>query len=122
MIGYTTVGANDLTKAAAFYEPLMSSMGASRIMEDEKLVLWGRNNKAPMFGIIKPFDGKPASVGNGTMIALMCDSTEQVDELHAKALSLGAIDEGEVGPRGDNFYGGYFRDLDGNKLVFFNMV
>lgn len=96
-------------------------MGANRIMEDERLVLWGRNNKAPMFGIIKPFDGKPASVGNGTMIALMCDSTEQVDELHAKSLSLGAIDEGEVGPRGDSFYGGYFRDLDGNKLVFFYM-
>ncbi len=69
--------------------------------------------------MLTPFDGKPATVGNGMMVALVVDSTEKVDRVHAKALALGGKDEGPAGPRGDGFYAGYFRDLDGNKLYVF---
>lgn len=72
-----------------------------------------------MFSVIKPYDGNPATVGNGTMIALAADSTKQVDALHAKALLLGADDEGAPGMRQSGFYCAYARDLDGNKLNFF---
>ena len=72
--------------------------------------------------ITKPFDGNPATVGNGVMVALMVDSTDKVDALYAKAIELGGTDEGAPGARSDNFYAGYFRDLDGNKLNFFCMT
>ena len=67
----------------------------------------------------KPFDKKPATVGNGVMVALEASNAAQVDALHRRALQLGAADEGAPGPRGEGFYAGYFRDLDGNKLNFF---
>jgi predicted lactoylglutathione lyase len=71
----------------------------------------------PALGVIKPFDGKPASVGNGVMIALVADSNDTVDAVYRKAIALGAKDEGAPGPRGlDGFYAAYFRDLDGHKL------
>ena len=66
--------------------------------------------------VIKPFDGKPATVGNGVMVALQAASKEQVGAVHKKALELGGKDEGAPGPRGAGFYAAYFRDLDGNKL------
>jgi predicted lactoylglutathione lyase len=69
--------------------------------------------------IMTPFDGKPATVGNGVMVGLVVKTKEQVDQLYQKALSLGATGEGAAGPRGEGFYVGYFRDLDGNKLCFF---
>jgi predicted lactoylglutathione lyase len=72
-------------------------------------------------GVIKPIDGKPATVGNGSMVALAVQSPAQVDRLHKLALELGGKDEGAAGPRGDSFYAGYFRDLDGNKLNVFCM-
>lgn len=73
-----------------------------------------------MLMVFKPANEKPATAGNGTMVALMMDSTEMVDRFHEKAIELGATDEGLPGPRGDDgFYGGYFRDLDGNKLLAF---
>lgn len=121
MIGYITLGTNDLERAASFYDDLLNGLGGARAMENERLIAWSAGAGTPMFAVIKPADGNAASTGNGTMIALACESTEQVGELHAKALSLGATDEGAPGPRGDGFYGGYFRDLDGNKLVFFKM-
>ena len=74
------------------------------------------------FSVTKPYDGNPATVGNGVMIALKMDSTEQVDAFYAKAIELGASDEGEPGPRGEGFYAGYFRDLDGNKLNAFTFA
>lgn len=122
MIGYTTLGTNDLERAAKFYDALFADMGAKRAMENERMIAWSAGRGTPMFAVLKPFDGKAASAGNGTMIALHCPDHGTVDALHAKALSLGASDEGAPGARGDGgFYGGYFRDLDGNKLVFFNM-
>ena len=90
MIGYTTVGTNDLEKAAAFYDALFADLGLKRIVPNERLILWSSKAGAAMFGVIKPFDGQPASSGNGTMVALMVDDAETVAKLHAKALELGA--------------------------------
>ena len=119
MIGYVTVGTNDLEKAAKFYDALLAEFGAKRQMEAETFVAWG--NGAAGFGVIKPYDGNAASVGNGTMVALACDKPDMVDRVYKKAMELGAKDEGAAGPRGDSFYAGYFRDPDGNKLNAFLM-
>ena len=121
MIGYTTFGTNDLKRAGAFYDALLAVLGAKRAMEMETFIAWATAPNTPMFAIIKPFDGKPATVGNGVMVALAASSKEQVNALHAKALALGGTDEGAPGPRGPGFYAGYFRDLDGNKLNAFFM-
>ena len=116
MIGYTTVGTNDLKRAAGFYDALLAELGAKRAMEMETFIAWATAPNTPMVAIIKPFDKKPATVGNGVMVALLASSKEQVDKIHAKALALGGKDEGTPGPRGPGFYAGYFRDLDGNKM------
>ena len=116
MIGYVTLGTNDLPRAAAFYDALLAEIGARRLWEGSRGYGWGIADDAPSLGILKPFDGQPATVGNGVMVSLEVDSRELVDRLHRKALELGGKDEGPVGLRGDNFYAGYFRDLDGNKL------
>jgi catechol 2,3-dioxygenase-like lactoylglutathione lyase family enzyme len=117
MIGYVTFGTNDLARAAKFYDQLFGIIGAGRSMESETFVAWAVAPDKPALGIIKPFDGKPATVGNGTMVAISVDSNAKVDSIHRKALELGGKDEGAPGPRGSaGFYAGYFRDLDGNKL------
>ncbi len=121
MIGYATLGSNDRQKSGAFYDELLGILGAKRAMEDgDRLILWA-NGKGPMLGVIKPYNGEPATVGNGNMVALAVGSRENVDKIYAKALELGGTCEGAPGLRGGNFYGGYFRDLDGNKLVAFHM-
>jgi len=121
MIGYITVGTNDMERAAKFYDELLADMGAQRAMESDRFVGWSSGEGTPMFMIIKPADGNDAKAGNGNMIALAAGSNDKVDSLYAKAISLGGTDEGAPGPRAGTFYGGYFRDLDGNKFVFFNM-
>jgi predicted lactoylglutathione lyase len=121
MIGYVTLGTNDLARAAKFYDELLAGMGAKRAMESDRFVAWAAGAGSPMLLLIKPHDGQPATVGNGVMVALHAGSNAKVDAMHAKALALGAQDEGAPGPRGGSFYGGYFRDGDGNKLVFFNL-
>ncbi len=119
MIGYATLGTNDLPRAAAFFDALLAELGAKRLWEFDRGIAWGVAKDKPSLALMKPFDGKPASVGNGVMIGLVVDSHEKVDRVHKKALTLGGTDEGAVGPRGDGFYAGYFRDLDGNKLNVF---
>ena len=115
MIAYVTLGTNDLPRATDFYEKLFSSLGAQRLWESETGVAWGVGD-GPGVGVLKPFDGKAATRGNGTMVALGMDSKEKVDALYKLAISLGATDEGKPGQRMDGFYAAYFRDLDGNKL------
>ncbi len=123
MIGYVTLGSNDVEKAAAFYDELLAEIGAGRLMENDRFIAWGTSPTAPMLCIIRPFDEQPATVGNGVMVSLYMDSTDKVDSLHKKALALGSQDEGAPGPRGDGeFYGGYFRDMDGNKLCAFHFI
>jgi hypothetical protein len=122
MIGYTTVGTNDFTRAAAFYDALFATIGAGRFMESDTFIAWGCAPTQPAFAIIRPFNGQPASVGNGVMIAMVFDSPEKVNAFYEKAIALGASDEGAPGARSPNFYAGYFRDLDGNKLNAFCMT
>jgi catechol 2,3-dioxygenase-like lactoylglutathione lyase family enzyme len=119
MIGYVTLGTNDLQRGAAFYDALLAEIGATRLWDFGRGVAWGVAQDKPSLALMKPFDGQPATVGNGVMVALVVDSREKVDRLHRKALELGGKDEGAVGPRGKGFYAGYFRDLDGNKVNVF---
>jgi len=122
MIGYITLGTNQFDKAASFYDALLSELGASRFMQSDSFIAWATVPGQPALSIIKPHDGEQACIGNGVMVALVVDSTDKVDAMYAKAIELGATDEGKPGPRGDGgFYVGYFRDLDGNKLNFFSM-
>ena len=116
MIGYVTLGTNKMDEAAEFYDALLGTLGASRMLESETFIAWSAGTGSPAISIIKPQDGNAATVGNGVMVAIAVDSSEKVDALHAKALQLGGTDEGAPGSRMDNFYAGYFRDLDGNKL------
>jgi catechol 2,3-dioxygenase-like lactoylglutathione lyase family enzyme len=119
MIGYVTFGTNDLPRAAAFYDALLAELGAKRLMEFPNGIVWGTSMTQPSLGLMKPYDGQAATRGNGTMVALVVETPAQVDAVYAKAMSLGAQDEGPAGPRGDSFYAGYFRDPDGNKLNVF---
>ena len=116
MIGYVTLGTNNFDDAAKFYDELLGSIGAGRFMESDEFIAWATAPGSPAISITKPYDGKEATVGNGMMVAIVVDSREKVNALHAKAMELGGADEGAPGQRMDNFYAGYFRDLDGNKL------
>ncbi len=122
MIGYITLGSNKIVEAAEFYDELLATIGAKRIMSDAAFVAWSTGKSAPAVSITRPFDGKPASVGNGVMVAIAVDTPSKVDAFHAKALQLGGVDEGAPGTRYGNLYVGYFRDLDGNKLNAFCLV
>jgi predicted lactoylglutathione lyase len=117
MIGYVTLGTNDLKKSSAFYDKLCGELGMGRFMENDRLIAWGGPGRGAGFGVALPYDGQPMTVGNGVMAAFSAKDKAQVDRLHALAISLGAACEGPPGPRGTGgFYAAYFRDPDGNKL------
>jgi len=118
MIGYVTLGTNDLPRAAAFYDAIGDELGVRRFMETETWISWGNPGGAGIM-ITKPYDGEAASPGNGVMVAFVARDPAQVDRVHRLAMTLGARDEGAPGPRGRGFYAGYFRDPDGNKLNVF---
>ena len=125
MIGYCTLGTDDIDRARAFYDALLAEIGARRVMEfpQNGFTLYGTGERRPGLAVTRPYDGGPARPGNGTMVALAMDSRDRVVRLHARALELGGSDEGAPGLRGPDgeraFYGAYFRDLDGNKLCAF---
>jgi len=123
MIGYVTLGTNDLDRAVAFYDELLGTIGAGRFLEMDTFVAWATAPGQPGLSVTKPYNGEAATVGNGMMIALQLESNEQVAAFYEKAISLGATCEGKPGLRGEmeGFYAGYFRDLDGNKLNAFHM-
>ncbi len=127
MIGYITLGTNDLERAAAFYDRLFATIDAGRFLEEPGyFIAWATAPDAPSVAVARPFNKEPATVGNGTMVALVMDSRDKVDGLYNKALELGGTSEGEPGFRPEDkssgFYAGYFRDLDGNKLNAFCIV
>ena len=123
MIGYVTLGTNDLPRAAAFYDAIAKHFGVGRMMEFDTFIAWGAMGGAPGVAATKPFDEEEATVGNGTMVALQVDDTETVQAVYDTAMAHGGSDEGAPGPRGDDgFYAGYFRDPDGNKLNVFCMT
>ncbi len=120
MIGYCTIGVKDIDKAKAFWSELLSELGASVQIDVGRLAMIGTGLDKPMLAVCIPHNEEEANPGNGNMVAINPGSKEMVDKLHAKALELGGSNEGDPGQRiPDMFYGGYFRDPDGNKAVFF---
>ncbi len=120
MIGYVILGTNDVARARSFYDALLAEMGVTRMMEfGARGSAWAAAMDKPMLCIMTPYDGKPATVGNGVMAGIAVESRATVDRMHKKALELGGTDEGPPGLRGEGgegFYAAYFRDLDSNKL------
>ncbi|WP_114952753.1 VOC family protein [Sphingosinicella terrae] len=126
MIGYVTVGTNDIDKARAYYDALLGTIGGKRLMEfDNGFTLYGTGWGSPGVAVTPPYNREPATVGNGCMVAIVMDAREKVDAFHAKALELGGSDEGGPGVRGGEgpqaFYGAYFRDPEGNKFCCFRI-
>jgi catechol 2,3-dioxygenase-like lactoylglutathione lyase family enzyme len=121
LIGYVTIGINDLARAGAFYEPIMAELGVPLARTSHKSMSWGKFGGGRGLSITKPFDGHEATVGNGSMVALEARDQAHVDRVHTLALSLGAVCEGPPGIRGATYYGAYFRDPDGNKLCVYVM-
>lgn len=121
MIGYVTLGTNDLQRGAKFYDKLAGLLDTPRMMEFDTFIAWGKPGGAAGIGLTKPFNGEAASVGNGVMVALAARDRAHVDEIYRVAMENGATDEGAPGERGGGFYAGYFRDPDGNKLNAFVM-
>lgn len=123
MIGYVTLGTDDMARGAVFYDAIAKVLGYGRMMNEETFIAWGEMEGAGAgLSITKPFDGQAPGVGNGTMVALLAQSPEQVDQVYATALEQGGTCEGKPGDRGGGFYAAYFRDLDGHKLNAFCMA
>jgi catechol 2,3-dioxygenase-like lactoylglutathione lyase family enzyme len=122
MIGYVTLGTRDLPRAVKFYDAIAKEMDTPRFMEFETFVAWAKKDGPPGVAVTLPFDKKPATWGNGVMVALQAKDPDQVKRLYDLALSMGGTDEGPPGDRGGGFYAAYFRDLDGNKLNAFCMT
>ncbi len=120
MLGYCTLGTNNLEASAAFYEPIAQILGHGRVMETDRTIMWGSPGQGALFCLITPYDGQPATVGNGTMFGFATDSDAKVDRIYAHALANGGSCEGAPGERPPQFYGAYFRDPAGNKLVAFH--
>ena len=121
MLGYATIGTSDMDRAVAFYDALLAEIGARQLFGMDRIKFYGTSMDQAMLAVCIPYDEKPHEVGNGQMVAIPGGSREGVDKLYAKARELGATDEGEPGERMPVFYGAYVRDLDGNKLCFFDM-
>ena len=123
MLSHITIGTNDIEKAKAFYDAILGLLGAQALPGGEGRAMYARDPAEPSIVLTPPFDGQPATVGNGMMVGLRCKDEAEVQAVYDKAIELGAKSEGEVGPRGPEgqFYGGYFRDPDGNKLSAFTL-
>jgi catechol 2,3-dioxygenase-like lactoylglutathione lyase family enzyme len=115
-VGYITFGSNRLEEAKAFYDALLGSIGMKSIFEHPSGGRLYRGKGTGMLGVLGPYDGNAATVGNGAMAGINFDTREEVAAFHAKALELGAANEGDPGERSPGAYFAYFRDLDGNKL------
>lgn len=115
-VGYVCIGTNDFDRATAFYDALLGELGGKRLAPTPAGLLY-RLSSGAFLMVTRPHDGKPATIGNGGMVAIQVDNKEQVSGMHAKALALGGTCEGEPGPRGEWGDFAYFRDLDGNKLA-----
>lgn len=121
MIGYITIGVSDIDKASSFYDDLLAEVGAKQLFGQDRIKFYGTGPGAPMLAICTPYDEQTPQHGNGNMIAIPGGDRAGVDRLYAKAMELGASDEGEPGERLPIFYGAYVRDPDGNKLCFYEM-
>ena len=121
MIGYVTIGTSDMGKACAFYDALLAEIGGKQLMGMDRIKFYGTGGDGAMLAICIPYNEEAQACGNGNMVAINAGDRATVDKLYAKARELGASDEGEPGERMPVFYGAYVRDLDGNKLCFYEM-
>ncbi len=117
MIGYVTIGTNNLDGAVKLFDDLFEIIGVQKLWQHGGMAAWGTSREDIALCVVRPFNGQPATLGNGNMVALRMKSRSDVDAIHAKCIALGGTNEGKPGPQGNHdFYGGYFRDLDGNKF------
>lgn len=122
MIGYITLGSNELDASGEFYDELLSLLGATRAYTLDTMIAYSFGPQKPMFVIASPHDGAPATSGNGMMVALMAKDAAQVRKIYETGLKLGAKSDGAPAIHGGQHYGGYLRDRDGNKLCIFVMM
>jgi len=118
MIGYITLGTNNIEKASTFYDELFSTLDVKQVWSTKKMVYWGAEGGSVMFAITVPFNKEEATFGNGVMVALKAPNQNAVNSIYKKAIELGAQCEGEPGERSAGLYCAYIRDLDGNKINF----
>jgi catechol 2,3-dioxygenase-like lactoylglutathione lyase family enzyme len=123
MFSHITIGARDFSRAAAFYDAALAPLGIARVPGTKYAgwASWQRAGRAETLWVGKPWNGEPASPGNGWMVAFTAPSRTAVDQAYAAALAAGGTDEGAPGPRPQfaaDYYGAYVRDPEGNKLHF----
>ena len=118
MLGFIMIGTNDLEASSKFYDAILLPLGIIKVFSTERYIGYAKKNYSEKIELYltKPYNKKPATNGNGTMIALKTDSRVNVDKFHAIALENGGVNEGLPGPRHDNNYYAYIRDADGNKI------
>lgn len=122
MFSYISLGTRDIARSIRFYDAALAPLGHWRIADydpDGQSAAWGLDDPGPHLWLTEPFDGNPATVGNGTMVSFLAETRAAVDAFHAAALAHGGRDEGQPGLRphyGPHFYAAYVRDPDGNKL------
>lgn len=117
LMSHVSLGVKDFAKARAFYDRVLATLGARRIVEHTDAVAFGRD--WPEFWVQAPIDGKAPGIGNGTHFGFMAQSKDEVRAFHAAAIAAGAKDDGPPGPRqeyGEPYYGCFVRDLDGHKI------
>jgi len=118
------LGTNDLAGAGEFYDQVLSTVGMVRLEADDNEVGYGEAGGEVALWVLIPFDGEPATYGNGTQIIFDAPDSATVDSFHKAAMDNGGSDEGAPGPRGyaPGYYGAYCRDRDGNKLHIFTIL
>ena len=120
VISHITLGTNDRTRAARFYDAVLGALGFARLPKpDDKPPAYEKNGGMPTIYLYTPEDGRPATWGNGTHVAFVAETRDQVHAFHDRAVELGGMSEGAPGPRlhyGPDYYAAYVRDPDGNKL------
>ncbi len=118
MLRYLTLGSNDIGRSGRFYDPVLAVLGLGRLKTLDHEIGYGGSDEGLTIWVVKPFDEKAATSGNGSMLAFAAPTRAAVDDFHRQALAYGGSDEGKPGlrPYGENFYACYVRDPDGNKL------
>ena len=118
MGGYISVGTNDLESAKKFYDSVFDGLDVKKFKGNDRSYFYFFTRTRTYFAVFTPYNGKPATVGNGSMTGITFDSPEEVDQIYKRAIEAGAVCDGAPEQKMETFYGGYDKDLAGNKLVF----
>ncbi len=123
-LNYVMIGSNDVAQARTFYDAVMSAIGGRVVAEFMPHAVCYELRDGGQIWVATPYNQETATPGNGMMVGLLCASPDEVDTAHRVALAKGGANEGDPGPRplyGPEFYGGYARDLDSNKMSFVHL-